>query len=150
DYPVDWPSWASTIRILRDSVDFKFYGTVGDTTHYDRRRLVNETFDRLVGELSQDFPEEKDWNWGDRKTTDVRHLARVLAPFNRPNIVTDGINHVLNATTRTHGPSWRMIVELGDKPKAIGVYPGGQTGNPGNPKYDAFIDTWAEGQYFEL
>lgn len=150
DYPVDWPSWASTISILRDSVDFKFYGKAGDTTRYDRKRLINETFDRLVGELSQDFPEQKDWNWGDRKTTDLRHLTRVLTPFNRPNIVTDGINHVLNATTRTHGPSWRMIVELGDEPKAIGVYPGGQTGNPGNPKYDAFIDTWAEGKYFEL
>ncbi len=43
-----------------------------------------------------------------------------------------------------------MIVELGDEVRALGVYPGGQSGNPGSPYYDQMIDTWARGDYYEL
>ena len=51
---------------------------------------------------------------------------------------------------RDYGPSWRMIVDLGDEVKAIGVYPGGQSGNPGSKYYDNMVDTWANGQYNDL
>ena len=34
--------------------------------------------------------------------------------------------------------------------KAYGVYPGSQTGNPGNTSYGQMIKPWAEGRYFEL
>jgi penicillin amidase len=43
-----------------------------------------------------------------------------------------------------------MIVELGVRPKAYGVYPGGQSGNPGSPNYDNFINNWKRGKYFSL
>jgi penicillin amidase len=43
-----------------------------------------------------------------------------------------------------------MIVELSSETKAIGVYPGGQSGNPGSRYYDSMIDTWAAGDYYEL
>jgi penicillin amidase len=39
-----------------------------------------------------------------------------------------------------------MIVELGPKPKAMGIYPGGQSGNPSSPFYDNFVETWRTGQ----
>ena len=53
----------------------------------------------------------------------------------------------VNATSETHGPSWRMVVEL-DKtwPRAFGLYPGGQSGNPGSKYYDNMIDKWAAGK----
>jgi penicillin amidase len=43
-----------------------------------------------------------------------------------------------------------MVVELGKKPKGHGVYPGGQSGNPGSPFYDNMIDTWADGKLYDL
>ena len=43
-----------------------------------------------------------------------------------------------------------MIVEMSSPPKALGIYPGGQSGNPGSMYYDDFIDTWAAGNYHEL
>jgi penicillin amidase len=49
-----------------------------------------------------------------------------------------------------NGPSWRMVVELGDTVKAYGVYPGGPSGNPGNAAYNTSIEKWAKGEYFEL
>ena len=61
----------------------------------------------------------------------------------------DGHKNTLNAVRSYAGPSWRMVVELGDTTKASVVYPGGQSGNPGSLYYDNFIDTWAEGKYYE-
>jgi len=49
-----------------------------------------------------------------------------------------------------HGPSWRMVVHLTDEIEAYGLYPGGQSGNPGSAYYDSFIDYWAAGKYYRL
>jgi penicillin amidase len=43
-----------------------------------------------------------------------------------------------------------MIVSLEEPIKAYGVYPGGQSGNPGSYYYDNLIDSWASGEYYEL
>ena len=45
---------------------------------------------------------------------------------------------VINATKEQHGPSWRMVVHMTDAIEAYGVYPGGQSGNPGNKYYYSF------------
>jgi len=56
----------------------------------------------------------------------------------------------LNAMQQKFGPSWRMIVALGDTPEAYGTYPGGQSGNPASPFYSNKISTWAKGEYDRL
>ena len=44
-----------------------------------------------------------------------------------------------------------MIVEMGkDSISAYGVYPGGQSGNPGSKYYGTFVDYWVEGKYYPL
>jgi penicillin amidase len=43
-----------------------------------------------------------------------------------------------------------MIVEMTSPPTALGVYPGGQSGNPGSKFYDDLVDTWAAGKYLKL
>jgi penicillin amidase len=40
-----------------------------------------------------------------------------------------------------------MVVELGSTINAFGIYPGGQSGNPGSRYYDNFIPIWAKGDY---
>jgi penicillin amidase len=43
-----------------------------------------------------------------------------------------------------------MVVSLTSKTEAYGVYPGGQSGNPGSKFYDNFIDKWVAGEYYPL
>jgi penicillin amidase len=43
-----------------------------------------------------------------------------------------------------------MIVSLEKPVKAFGVYPGGQSGNPGSYFYDNLIDAWASESYYQL
>jgi penicillin amidase len=89
--------------------------------------------------------------WGSYKNTTVYHLLKTNAiPFGRSGILTGGGEGIVNATRHDHGPSWRMIVHLTDQTEAFGIYPGGQSGNPGSKYYDNFIDTWAKGEYHKI
>lgn len=89
-------------------------------------------------------------HWGRYQGTKVQHLLRLDA-FSSSKQFVGGSEHAPNATTSTHGPSWRMIVELDSTgPKAYGVLPGGQSGNPGSDKYIHSLSNWADGTYHEL
>ncbi|MBK8056382.1 MAG: penicillin acylase family protein [Gemmatimonadetes bacterium] len=43
------------------------------------------------------------------------------------------------------GSSWRMVVELGPRIRAMGTYPGGQSGNPASPRYADRLRFWRDG-----
>jgi penicillin amidase len=87
--------------------------------------------------------------WAKFKDTRINHLAK-LEPLGRMHIPIGGGRYCINATKSQHGPSWRMVVSLTPETQAYGVYPGGQSGNPGSRFYDSFIDTWAAGKYYDL
>jgi penicillin amidase len=88
-------------------------------------------------------------NWADFKDTHVSHLLK-MPEFSRLHLQIGGGNHIINAAKSDHGPSWRMVVQLTEKTEAYGVYPGGQSGNPGSKYYDNFVDDWAAGKYYTL
>ena len=39
-----------------------------------------------------------------------------------------------------------MVVELGDRVRAMGTYPGGQSGNPASARYDDRLQFWQRGE----
>lgn len=89
-------------------------------------------------------------SWGLYKNTSIYHLLKnQVAPFARTGLMIGGGKHVINATQHDHGPSWRMVVHLTNNTEAFVVYPGGQSGNPGSPYYDSFVDKWAAGEYYK-
>ena len=87
--------------------------------------------------------------WAKYKGTTVSHLAKIPA-FSRANLPIGGGSNIINATRDTHGPSWRMVISLTQNTEAFGIYPGGQSGNPGSRFYDNFISDWAAGKYYTL
>jgi penicillin amidase len=150
EVPMDYPASSTTIGILRDSLQFSFYYDKNDTTKKDRASLIKMSFEKTLETLSEKYESKADWEWSKVKQTDILHLTRVLSPFSRVDIPTSGNRNILNATSERHGPSWRMVVALGDEIEAYGVYPGGQSGNPGSKYYDDFIDDWSVGKYYKL
>lgn len=89
--------------------------------------------------------------WAKFKEPAVYHLLRNnLLAFARTNLPVGGDGNIINATKKSHGPSWRMVVQLTANTEAYGVYPGGQSGNPGSRFYDNGVDVWAAGKYFPL
>ena len=89
------------------------------------------------------------WRWASQKGTDVLHLLK-LPGFGQMDVDCGGGAGIVNATTERTGPSWRMVVALGPQLKAYGVYPGGQSGNPGSPFYNNLLETWRVGKLDEL
>lgn len=146
--PIAYPFESTLLEgILKDSA-YKFLDdiatprkeTLGDITTIAFRRAV-----LLLAQLETDGKLE----WGRYKDTHVMHLLKLPA-FSRLHLPIGGGGNVINAATSDHGPSWRMIVSLTSTTEAYGIYPGGQSGNPGSKYYDNFINTWVEGKYYRL
>lgn len=150
EIPIKRPSYTTTIRFLTDSAEFRFYdNTQTPTVKENRTDLINAAFHKAIADLKEIDEDMDNWQWASYKNTQILHLTRTKS-FSRYNIPIGGNRNILNATSRRHGPSWRMVVALGDTVEAYGVYPGGQSGNVGNPNSDSFIDDWAAGNYFRL
>ncbi len=112
------------------------------------KEIVTQAYGEMVETLRKSYA-ASDFNWAVQKGTTISHIANIPA-FSVKNIRCGGYGDAPNAIREANGPSWRMIVELGDTVKAHGVYPGGQSGNPGSPFYDNSIADWATGKYYEL
>lgn len=134
--------------INRDSA-FAFIDNIetpGTETIYD---VVTRALQKAAVELRKD-DQNGTLAWTRHKDPIIYHLLKEsVKPFAR-KIPVGGWSNIINATTKTHGPSWRMIVQLTPVTEAYGVYPGGQSGNPGSRFYDSFVDYWVNGKYYSL
>lgn len=133
--------------ILKDSA-YKFLDNVNTPQTETLADDITAAFKAASAEL-QKLEAEGRLDWEKYKATRINHLAK-LAPLSRLNLPIGGGNNCINATKVDHGPSWRMVISLTQKTEAYGVYPGGQSGNPGSKFYDSFVDQWAAGKYYTL
>ena len=128
--------------------DYKYFDVINTSENKETLKdIVRNSFDVLI--TTVDSLNKEDGSqliWYLHKGTDIMHISQIPA-FSRTDIHNGGYKNIVNATSETHGPSWRMVVELSDPIKAYGVYPGGQSGNPGSIYFDNFVDTWAAGKY---
>jgi penicillin amidase len=91
----------------------------------------------------------KEMEWYYAKNTSVKHLTKLPA-LSYDHLKIGGWGNTVNATKGDHGPSWRMVVQMGKEIEAYGVYPGGQSGNPGSKYYANFLQHWVDGTYYRL
>ncbi|RBL90512.1 penicillin acylase family protein [Chitinophaga flava] len=87
--------------------------------------------------------------WGEVNRVNVMYMGNLDA-FSRRGIPGAGNPEVINALSDSWGPSWRMVVELGKRPRAFGIYAGGQSGDPGSRYFDNFVDDWSKGKFYPL
>jgi len=148
--PMRYPSKDRTLElILKDSTS-KWFDNVNTPAKESLNDLVNESLKYACDSLERKYgPIGKSWAWGKVKQTEVPHLAKIPGMGSK-KLMIGGSKGTINALSESNGPSWRMVVELGKSPKGHGVFPGGQSGNPGSPFYDDMIDTWAAGKLYDL
>lgn len=113
--------------------------------------LIRKTWPQALNRLRDRYGDNPgEWLWGRVNNTNLNHVAQI-GGFGVRDLFTDGGRESVNAIRGSHGPSWRMIVELDPEGvRAYGVYPGGQSGNPGSKTYDEFVETWRTGELYEL
>lgn len=147
---VRYPFTYRTYELLRDHPDHELMDIQSTEQIETASDLITDAFLATVEQVEKMRVEDRSLQWVDYKGTYAGHLLQGLPAFSRFNIPIGGNSGIVNATSKNHGPSWRMIVEMSDPPQALGVYPGGQSGNPGSKYYDHLIDIWAKGEYLSL
>ncbi len=146
--PIQIPFESTLLEgVLKDSA-YKFLDNISTPQTETLPDVTTAAFNRAVVTLAKAEAEGK-LEWAKYKDTRVNHLLK-LPSFSRLHLPIGGGTNIINATKEDHGPSWRMIVSLTANTEAYGVYPGGQSGNPGSKFYDSFVDHWVEGKYYAL
>lgn len=146
--PLPWPNESTLIESLHKDSAYKFI----DNTKTSQKETLQDVLQSSLAKATAILKKteaENNLEWARYKGTKVQHLLKIPA-FSRLQVRIGGGSGIINATKVDHGPSWRMVVHMSTITEAWGVYPGGQSGNPGSRYYDNFIDTWAKGDYFSL
>jgi penicillin amidase len=147
--PMSRPSMDRTIQLIKSEPAARWWDDTKTPAKESMSDIVMKSLQANLDTLvKQHGPQGPEWAWYKHKQTGVRHLIPGMDALSRLNIPIGGGGTIVNATTTKTGPSWRLVVELSKegKPRAYGVYPGGQSGNPGSSHYDDLIDTWAKGE----
>ncbi len=142
------PSESALLDAIHKYPGFKYFDNVNTPKIETLADDVTIAFKRAASVIRK-ADEEGRIEWAKYKDTKVLHLARLDA-FSRLHLPIGGGTNTINAANEQHGPSWRMIVSLTPQTEAYGIYPGGQSGNPGSKFYDDFVDDWAAGKYYTL
>lgn len=144
------PNKYETTKILLNEPNSIILDNPGTARIENAGVLVKESFEKMVAEVDKWNKENGDYAWANYKGTSINHLVPSFKSFSHTNVYTGGGAGILNATSERNGASWRMVVELGKEVKAFGIYPGGQSGNPGSKYYDNLIKKWANGEYLSF
>ncbi len=144
-YPEEW----KFIELVKENDSHRFFDIISTP---DKKEKLNTIacisfYTMIKNYLALELDKRK--NWGSYKASEIPHLVR-FTPFSASFLSTSGGRHIINAMTKSHGPSWRMIVELSSPPKAFVNYPGGQSGNPASPHYKDFLEHYFDGKYYEV
>lgn len=144
------PSRDRTIHLLLHEPGSGWFDNRNTPAHETKRDIINTSFKRSIDSIQKHQGKKvSNWKWYQVKKTSVRHLLNIDA-FSFENLHLGGGSGIIDALTAKTGPSWRMVVEPGQTGKAFGVYPGGQSGNPGSFYYDNLFDHWVNGKLFTL
>ena len=119
-----------------------------------RDDIMRTSFAAAVAALRAQYGDDVGkWNWGAINILQIGSLSR-QPDLARTGLPTVGTSYTVNpgsgGGTVGGGASWRMIVDLADPSRSIGVYPGGQSEHPASPFYADLMEPWAKGEYLPL
>jgi penicillin G amidase len=144
------PDEYSIVRLMKTKPDLVFFDIADTPEKETLADIVRISFHDAAKSIQEwENNKQKSIQWADFKDTRIQHLLQ-LDVLSR-SVRSGGNEGIVNATSGRKGPSWRYIVSLEKKQvRAWGVYPAGQSGNPGSAFYDSFINSWAQGTYYPL
>ena len=145
-----WPSEQTTVEYLLRDTAMPYVDDVTTSSRETLSDLVTTALQKAAASLRHDEGGGR-LAWGAWKNTSVYHLMKDAVPaFARTGLNVGGDRTMINAVGHSHGPSWRMVVHMQRPVEAYGIFPGGQSGNPGSPFYDNNVESWARGRYNKL
>ncbi len=150
-FPMRRPWRDITVELILNEPDSPIFNNILTDETETLDDLIFISFQNAIAYLQNRFGESTDdWLWGYVNNTNLNHIGQIPG-MGIMDLFTGGGPESVNAIFGSHGPSWKMIVELDPEGvRGYGVYPGGQTGNPLSETYDEFVETWRTGELYEL
>jgi penicillin G amidase len=159
--------WFEIVRRLVGQPDSVWWDDTETIEVENRDDIFRRAFVAALDELEQlQGTDPERWNWGNLHTVTflVGGLGESGNPlveflFNRGPFRTSGGASIVNATgwdVRSGHyqvrslPSMRMIVDLGDLNRSLGMHTTGQSGHAYHPNYIDMVERWAEIQYHPM
>lgn len=113
-------------------------------------------------ELSQGM-DNKNWRWGNLQKTLFAHpFSKILDSASRTQfdigpLARGGSANTVNQSSyrlsdfvQYNGPSFRVVIDVGNWDNSRAINAPGQSGDPSNPHYRDLAEQWAKGEYFPL
>ncbi len=138
-------------------------GNFGPNPTIGRDRFVRESFTAAVQDLTARFgPSPDKWTYGriDYHSFTIRHMlgnavnAELRAQLEVGPFPRGGdsftVNNTGNDDEQTVGASFRLVADLSDWDRCLGVNTPGQAGDPANEHYRDLSGLWSDGKYFSL
>ncbi len=145
----DLPNNQTTIELmLRDSAS-KYFDAKPSPQKENAYDIVTAAFKKSSIDIAE-LSSKNMLAWRYTNKPAIYHLIKDLKAFATTDLNVGGNGDIINAIRGSHGPSWRMVVSLTAETEAYGVFPGGQSGNPGSKYYDNTINNWVEGKPYLL
>ena len=128
-----------------------------------RDQFVLKSLEHAVQDLTERFgPDTNAWTYGQNQYHHIvmRHSfseavnSEYLKRFEVGPIARGGDDYTVNNTdnnaVQKTGASFRIIADLSDWDRSLGVNTPGQSGNPDDTHYRDLAPLWAEGKYFPV
>ncbi len=128
-----------------------------------RDSLALHSLEQAVGDLTKRLgPNIQDWQWGQPRyhhATIFHPLSPAVDSATRAKLDAGpaprgGDGNTVGATgggdNQTSGASFRIVVDVADWERTLGINTPGQAGNPDDPHYRDLFPLWATDRYFHV
>jgi penicillin amidase len=147
---LEWPNDDRTEQLLLQEPASIWFDNIKTPTRETGADILQQSFVASINDLTKKAGKfGVTWQWGRLRKFEVANLGRIPG-FGSGNFASGGTNGVIDAISSGHGPSWRMVVQMGPEVKGYGVFPGGESGNAGSYFYDDMRSTWQQGKLYPL
>mgnify|MGYP006273199611 CR=1 FL=1 len=152
------PEDAVLLRLMRTDPEARWFDIQGTDPVETAPDVLRTALEATVETLARRHGwTPSTWRWGDHHRVVFRHLSQsdALQPLWRGPYEYPGFASTVSPArgdTATHSASQRVVIDFStDPPTGWGVVPGGQSGNPLDPRfYDAHLDTYLNFDYHRL
>ncbi len=151
------PDQTALYALIVEAPDSKWFDRANTPATEHAPDIMRTALETVADTLEARYGWERArWRWGDHHTVLFRHFTRseALRPLWRGPYEYPGFASTLSPAAdpvTTHSASWRVVVDFSTTPATgYGVYPGGQSGNPFSPLYDAHIETYLQFRHYPL
>ncbi len=135
--------------VLLDLISRDPNNTYFNNKNHSELRSAGAIISKTFSKSFEDYSKLDNNTWGNFHQISFIHYTKFVA-FSRLGIPVSGHPNAINSISESVGPSWRMIVELGEWPQGYGIYPGGSSGSVSSTYYDSQLNDWAAGKYYPL